>query len=246
MAKTNIERFALVFLVFCTASANAENFKVSPKSEALYFKALPYLEEIDKEDNEFFKKHHQRAAEVKPSEEQKKQYRERLQSLLNEGIPLIKQSADEGNPAAQYRLAWISSRFDPRDQVANKVCALLKTSLSHGFTPAGLQMISYCFDYVETAEFRSLIDALPNAENLYGKYYPQPTMLPSCDRLHGSQDNDVIVSLDEKGIRANLYMSVATQMSRQSLKQENLRYLQKAAQYGCNTAIERLKTSTGS
>lgn len=245
VGRINIKCLALIFLLFSTVGANAESFKITPESEALYFKALPYLDEIDKVDNDFFKKYAQRSAETKPSEDQKKQYRERLTSLLNKGIPLLKQSADEGNPAAQYRLAWISSRFEPRAQVVDKICTLLKSSLSHGFSPAGTQMLMYCFDDIKTAEFRSLIDALPNDESPLSKYYPQSTIMAICDMFHGVRIGDSIVSLDEKDIRANLYMSVATQMSRQGLEQERLRYLQKAAQYGCNGAIERLRTSSG-
>ncbi|WP_338525034.1 hypothetical protein NUH87_05100 [Pseudomonas batumici] len=240
VAKENIKRFALVFLAFCTACANAEKLKITPESEALYFKALPYLDGVDKEDNEFFNKYPPGSAEAKPSEEQKKQYRERLQSLLSKGIPLIKQSAEAGNPAAQYRLAWISSRFVPRDQVADKVCSLLRSSLNQGFTPAGLQMMFYCFDEVKTSEFRSLIDALPENEAFYSKYYPQPWMMPSCD-WSGTSYSDSIVPLNDKDFRANLYMSFATQMSTQNLKQEQLHYLNKAAEYGCAHAIERIK-----
>ncbi len=246
MVRVNIKRLALIFLLFSTVGANAESFKITSESEALYFKALPYLDEIDKEDNDFFRKYGRRSSETKPSEDQKKQYRERLTSLLNKGIPLLKQSADEGNPAAQYRLAWISSRFEPREKVVDKICTLLKSSLSHGFAPAGTQMLMYCFDDVKTTEFRSLIDALPNDENSLRKYYPQSTIMAICDMFHGVRDSDAIVSLDEKDTRANLYMSLATQMSRQSLKQERLHYLQKAAQYGCKDAIERLRTPIGS
>ncbi|WP_371315521.1 hypothetical protein [Pseudomonas gingeri] len=240
MAKKNIKHFALVFLVFCTVCANAEKLKITPESEVLYFKALPYLDGVDKEDNEFFKKYPPSSTEVKPSEEQKKQYRERLQSLLSEGIPLIKQSAEAGNPAAQYRLAWIWSRFVPRDQVADKVCSLLRSSLSQGFTPSGFQMIFYCFDEVKTPKFRSLIDALPENENFYSKYYPQPLIMPSCDWRNTSHA-DSIVLFNDKSFRAELYMSFATQMSTQNLKQEQLRYLNKAAEYGCARAIERIK-----
>ncbi|WP_416756959.1 hypothetical protein ACMGGD_23970 [Pseudomonas sp. BNK-6] len=156
---------------------------------------------------------------------------------------MLKRSAEEGNPAAQYRLALMLSTFESRDQVAEKVCTLLKSSFSNGFTPAGLQMLFYCFDEVKTPGYRSLVDALPNDETLYSRYYPQPTMMPSCDR-NSRSDSNPIVLLDEKSFRANLYMSMATQMLTQNLKQEQLRFLNKAAEHGCTRAIERLKLSS--
>lgn len=245
VVKTNIERFSLGLLFFIATFANAETVKISTESEVLYFKALPYLEKIDEAEKELFSIRRQLPANAKLPDQNKEQYLSKVLPLLKEGVPLLKHSADEGNPAAQYRLAWISSQFDPRDQVVDQVCSLLRSSLSQGFAPAGLQMIFYCFDEVKTPGFQSLIDALPESEALYSKYYPQPAMMPSCNS-GGNSDSNEIVMLDDRDFRANLYMSFATQMSRQNLKQEQLRYLDKAAKYGCARAIERLKTKVGS
>jgi hypothetical protein len=105
-------------------------------------------------------------------------------------------------------------------------------------------MINYCLDEAKTPGFRSLIDALPDSDTLFSKYYPLPTLMPGCDRSRASENN-VIALLDEKAFRANLYMSVSAEMSRQHLKQEQLAYLNKAAEYGCTRAIERLKLEAG-
>ena len=245
MAITTVERLLLAFLLLFTAFANAENVTPSLESEELYFKALPYLEQIDDVQNELINTRNQLPANTPTPEQIKEQFKNKIQPLFETGIPLLQRSAAEGNPAAQYRLAWISSLFDPYEKVADQVCLLLRASLGQGFVPAGLQMINYCFDEAKTPEFRSLIDALPDSDARYSKYYPQPTMMPGCERNHASRSN-VIASLDDKGFRANLYMSVSTQMSRQNLKQEQLSYLKKAAEYGCVSAIERLKLKAGS
>lgn len=247
MEKASLKSFFAIVSVFLAtlANANENNLKISVESEALYFKALPYLEKIDEVQNDIFNIRNQLSANEKIPDQKKEQYRDEMLTLIKEGIPLLERSAEEGNPAAQYRLALISSTFESRSQVAEKVCTLLRSSLSNGFTPAGLQMFFYCFDEVKTPEFRSLIDALPNNETLYSRYYPQPTMMPSCDSNSRSNSN-TIVSLDEKSFRANLYMSFATQMSTQNLRQEQLSFLNKAAEHGCARAIERLKLKAGS
>ncbi|OUM75967.1 hypothetical protein AUC60_00565 [Pseudomonas caspiana] len=214
---------------------------VSPKAEALYFKALPYLDEIDDLNNELFTLRRQLPDKDKFPEEKKDALTKKIRSLVAEATPLLKRSSDEGNPAAQYRLAWLAIVFEPREKVVGQVCYLLKSSLTKGFAPAGLQMISYCFDDVKTVEFRSLIDALPEPTSQYSKYYPQPVLMPRCDTARASSGKDAIGSLNEKAIRADLYMSLSTQMSRQNLRQEEIQYLHKSAEYGCTRALERLK-----
>ncbi|MBV4455156.1 hypothetical protein KVG91_21495 [Pseudomonas sp. SWRI103] len=228
-----------------TALANAVQLDVSPGAEALYFKALPLLDEIDDLNNELFKLQHQLPDKEKIPEGTTAALKDKIRSLLAEATPLLRRSSDEENPAAQYRLAWLAIGFAPREQAVGQVCSLLKSSLKKGFAPAGLQMISYCFDDVKTVEFRTLIDALPEPTSPYSKYYPQPVLMPRCDRAHASKEEKVIGSLNEQAIRADLYMSLSTQMSRQNLKQEQMRYLQKSAEYGCTRAIEQLKLKAG-
>lgn len=243
--KASLKSFLAIVSVFLAtfASANENNLKVSAESEALYFKALPYLEKIDEVQNDMFTFRKQLAVNEKVPDQKKEQYRDEMLPLVKEGMPLLKRSAEDGNPAAQYRLALMLSTFESRDQVAEKVCTLLKSSFSNGFTPAGLQMLFYCFDEVKTPGYRSLVEALPNDQTLYSRYYPQPTMMPSCDR-NSRSDSNPIVLLDEKSFRANLYMSMATQMLTQNLKQEQVQFLNKAAEHGCVRAIERIKLSS--
>lgn len=247
MEKASSNSFSAIISVFLAtlANANENNLKIPADSEALYFKALPYLEKIDEIQNNIFNIRNQLSANETFPDQKKEQYRDEMLTLIKQGMPLLERSAEEGNPAAQYRLALISSTFASRSEVSEKVCTLLRSSFSNGFTPAGLQMFFYCFDEVKTPEFRSVIDALPNNETLYSRYYPQPTMTPSCDTNSRSNSN-TIVSLDEKGFRANVYMNFATQMSTQNLRQEQLSFLNKAAEHGCARAIERLKLKAGS
>lgn len=245
MVKASLKSFFTICSVFLVTLANANNLKISAESDALYFKALPYLEKIDEVNNDIFKIRNQLSANAKFPDQKKKQYRNEMQALIKDGVPLLQRSAEAGNPAAQYRLALILSTFESRDLTVDNVCTLLRSSLSNGFTPAGLQMTYYCFDEVKTPEFRVLIDALPENETLYSKYYPQPTMMPSCDHDSRSRSNTIVL-LDEKTFRANLYMSFATQMSTRNLRQEQLTYLNKAAEHGCARAIDRLKLSAGS
>lgn len=240
MVKTSLKVFFAIVSVFLVTLTNANNLKISAESEALYFKALPYLEKIDEVQNEVVNIRNKLSANEKFPDQKKEQYRDEVQALLKEGIPFLNRSAEKGNPAAQYRLALIALTFESHEQVAEKVCNLLWSSLSHGFTPAGLQMFDYCFDEVKTPEFRSLIDALPKDETLFDRYYPQPSRMPSCD-IDSRSHSNAIVSLGEKSFRANVYMSFSTQMSTKNLKQEQLNYLNKAADYGCALAIKRLK-----
>lgn len=157
-------------------------------------------------------------------------------------MPLLKRSAEAGNPAAQYRLAFMSSN----DQLSEEeICTLLRSSLSNGFTPAGLQMFYNCSDEVKTPEFRSLIEALPKNKTIYNKYYPQPTILPICDSYSVRRSPITIVSLDEKKFRANIYMKLSVQMSVPKLKQQELSYLNKAAENGCAEAIMWLNAKSG-
>lgn len=245
MVKVSFTIFFTICSFFLVTLANANNLKISAESDALYLKALPYLEKIDEVENDILNTRNQLAANETFPEQKKEQYRNKIQTLINEGMPLLRRSAEEGNPAAQYRLALILSSFESYDQTAGKVCTLLMSSFSSGFTPAGLQMFSYCFNEVETPEFRSLVDALPANETLYSKYYPQPTLMPICNSYNRSR-SFTAVPLDEKSFRANIYMNFAIQMSKVNLKQEKLSYLNKAAEHGCALAIERLKLSAGS
>jgi hypothetical protein len=241
MTKRNIKLLSLTLLVCVATIANAESPDASPEAETLYFKALPYLDKIDEINNEIFNIRDQLPNEEKFPEKKKEELINELRTLVAEAVPLLKRSAADGNPAAQYRLARLAIGIEPREQAVGQVCSLLKSSLTQGFAPAGMQMISYCFDDVKTAEFRSLIDALPENTTSQSKYYPQPMLMPSCDRDSDSRRKNAIASLNEKAIRAELYMSLSTQISGQNLKQEKIRYLQKAANYGCRRAIERLK-----
>lgn len=242
MLKASIKICFAIASVFLVTLANASNLKISGESESLYFKALPYLEKIDELTNNLFNARDQLSNNEKIPAQKKQQYRDNVQALLKDGMPLLKRSAEDGNPAAQYRLALVSSAFESRDQVSEeKICTLLRSSLSNGFTPAGLQMFHYCSDEVKTPEFRSLIDALPKDATIYKKYFPQPTMLPTCDSTSDRRSHSAIVSLDEKSFRANLYMSLSVQMSTPNLKQEQTSYLNKAAENGCGVAIMWLK-----
>ncbi|UPF01933.1 hypothetical protein MXB02_15140 [Pseudomonas mosselii] len=245
MVKASLKSFFTICSVFLITLANANSLSISTESDALYFKALPYLEKIDETNNDIFNIQNQLSANETFPDQKKKQYRDDIQALVKEGVPLLQRSAEAGNPAAQYRLALIMSTFESRDQAVEYVCTLLRSSLSNGFTPAGLQMTYYCFDEVKTPEFRALIDALPENDTLYSKYYPQPTMMPSCDHVSHSRSNTIVL-LDEKSFRANLYMSFSTQLSTRNLRHEQLSYLNKAAEHGCARAIERLKLSAGS
>jgi hypothetical protein len=245
VVKGSLKSFFTICSFFLITLANANNLNISAESDALYFKALPYLEKIDEVDNDIFNIRNQLSTNETFPDQKKKQYRDKMQALLKEGVPLLQRSAEAGNPAAQYRLALILSTFESRDQTVENVCTLLTSSLSNGFTPAGLQMIYYCFEEVKTPEFRALIDALPENETLYSKYYPQPTMMPSCDQDSRSHSNTIVL-LDGKSFRANLYMSFSTQLLTGNLRQERLTYLNKAAEHGCARAIERLKLRAGS
>jgi TPR repeat protein len=232
--KASIKLCLAVASVFFVALANASNFKISEESEALYFKALPYLVKIDELTSNLYAARDQLPINEKFPAQKKQQYKDEVQALLKEGMPLLKRSAEDGNPAAQYRLAFMSSS----DQISEEeACTLLRSSLSNGFTPAGLQMFFICSDEAKTAGFRSLIEALPKDETIYKKYYPQPTMLPTCDIFSDRPSIFTIVSLDERSFRANLYMRLSNQMSTPNLKQEQLRYLNKAAENGCAEAI---------
>lgn len=244
MAITNVEHLSLALLLSFSTFAYAENVTHPLESEEFYFKALPYLKQIDDAQNELMNTRNKLPASTPLSEQIKEKFRSEIKPLFEAGMPLLRRSAAEGNPAAQYRLAWISALFEPYEQAVDQVCPLLRASLSQGFTPAGVQMINYCLDEAKTPGFRSLIDALPDSDTLFSKYYPLPTLIPGCDRSRASENN-VIALLDEKAFRANLYMSVSAEMSRQHLKQEQLAYLNKAAEYGCTRAIERLKLEAG-
>ncbi|MEE4877309.1 hypothetical protein V2K16_08520 [Pseudomonas alliivorans] len=222
-----------------SAITNANDHTLSSEGESLYFRALPFLQKIDELNNEIFTVRDTLSTNEKFPAQKREQAKTELQALLKEALPLLTRSAEELNPAAQYRLAVMISNFDSGQQAVDMVCTLLRASFSQGFTPAGLQMLSYCFDEVKTPEFQALIDALPDNETLYGKYYPQPTLMPSCDKDSRSRRSP-IVWIDEKSFRANLYMSYATQMSRKNHEQERLRYLKKAAEHGCDRAIDRL------
>lgn len=232
---------SIACLALATTLAQAEPLPASSESDALYFQALPYLNSINEEENRIFTLRSQLAKGEAFPQTEKERYKNTLQHLLKEAAPLIKRSSDLGNPAAQYRLAELSATFEDRDQVVGQVCSLLKASLKQGFAPAGLRMLSYCFDDVATLDYRALIDALPDTDTRYGQYYPQPVVMQLCTRTAGSATNEIILPMDEKAVRAELYLSLATQMSRQHLKVEQQHYIQRAANYGCARAVERLK-----
>ena len=242
MAKIPVVSLSFVALAFSAMTACAGPAVVSNEAQALYFKALPYLDSIDDEDNKLFNlRRHLPEGETFP-EQLKTEYKNTLRQLLNEAGPLIRRSADAGNPAAQHRLAALLAAFEPREDVVEHVCSLLKSSLKQGFAPAGLRMLSYCFEEVKTAEFRAMIDALPPEDTQYRQYYPQPVVMQICKRARGTEGENALVRLDAKAVRAELYLSLSTQMANQNLKTEQQRYRQKAADYGCARALQRLST----
>lgn len=242
MLKVSIKICFAIASVFFVALASASNFKISEESEALYFKALPYLVKIDELTSNLYAARDQLPINEKFPAQKKQQYKDEVQALLKEGMPLLKRSAEDGNPAAQYRLVFMSSIVQLSEE---ENCNLLRSSLSNGFTPAGLQMFFECSDEFKTPGFRSLIEALPKNETIYKKYYPQPTMLPTCDIFSDRRSHFTIVSLDERSFRANLYMRLSVQMSTPNLNEEQLRYLNKAAENGCAEAIMWLNAKTG-
>lgn len=234
MLKVSINTCFAITSIFLVALANASNFKISEESEALYFKALPYLVKVDELTSNLYAARDQLPINEKFPAQKKQQYKDEVQALLKEGMPLLKRSADDGNPAAQYRLAFLSSSVQLSEEEA---CTLLRASLSNGFTPAGVEMFFKCSDEVKTPRFRSLIEALPKNETIYKKYYPQPTMLPTCYIFGVRPPMFTIISLDERSFRANLFMRLSVQMSTPNLKQEQLMYLNKAAENGCADAM---------
>lgn len=132
MAKGNLGHLSLALMACFTDLANAVPLDVSPGNEALYFKALPYLNQIDDLNNELFNLQHQLSDKEKIPEGKKEALKNKISVLLTEATPLLRRSSDEGNPAAQYRLAWLAIEFDPREQVVDQVCSLLKSSLKKG------------------------------------------------------------------------------------------------------------------
>lgn len=230
--------------IFLASSAGAGELIISGESDGLYLKSLPYLARIDEIKNDIFDERDQLSANDSFPADKKRRYMDELKKLVEEALPLLTRSAEQGHPAAQYRLALAIYTFGNREENTEYTCGLLKSSLSKGFTPAALQMTYSCTSDVTTPDFRALISALPNNEDRYVRYYPQPTMMPSCDRGSRSQEKS-IVPLDEKGFRANIYMALARQMSALQHRQEQLAYLKKAAGYGCTEAINRLKVSVG-
>ncbi|MCI8210830.1 hypothetical protein AUC61_14940 [Pseudomonas sp. S25] len=111
MAKSGVGHLYLALAAWFTDLAIAVPIDVSPGAEALYFKALPYLNEIDDLNNELFNIRRQLSDKDKFPEEKKDALTKKIRLLLAEATPLLKRSSDEGNPAAQYRLAWLAIGF---------------------------------------------------------------------------------------------------------------------------------------
>lgn len=205
----------LFLSIFLVSLAHANDFKIPAESEALYFQALPALNRIDSLENDFVDSLNRLPPNGALPVQKKEQFRDVLQTEMKDALPLLNRSAEEGNPAAQYRLAWILSDIQPREQVSARVCTLLRSSLSHGFTPAGLTMLNYCLEEIDTPEFRALMDTLPEQADLYAKYFPQPTFAVSCD-LDRHAARTFSVPLDEKAAMATLFLGFAYTRSVQS------------------------------
>jgi hypothetical protein len=81
-----LKSFSLFVLFFITL-ANANNLSVSVESDALYFKALPYLEKIDEVNNDIFNTRNQLSANETFPDQKKKKYRDDMQALVKEECP---------------------------------------------------------------------------------------------------------------------------------------------------------------
>lgn len=221
------------------ATANAGTSSIQTDRDALYFKAVLLLDKID-EATARYNEMRRNATPAQHFESERKEITTQVQSYLLAVVPLLQKSAEENNPVAQFRLGLLYSNYESRDQAVKQVCALYKASLSQGFAPAALGMTGYCFDDIEQAEFRSLVDALSDEENLYKQYFPQPAILFHCDTHR--VERTAYKPMDAEGFRANLYMKLATEMGSKNLRNDQHAYLVRAAKHGCGRAIERLKT----
>ncbi len=122
-----------------SASANADVSSAQTESDALYFKALPLLDNIDKATGRYIELR-RHAIPGQPVEDESTELATKVQSYLLTAVPLLQKSAEESNPAAQFRLGQIYSNYERRDQTLKQVCALYKASWSQGFAPAALAM----------------------------------------------------------------------------------------------------------
>lgn len=154
-------------------------FQIDPRGESLYQQAVPYLEQANSK------------LEAIPSNFPTASNEDRERSLamadeagllLKPAISLLEQAAALEHPVAQYRLALIYVLLYSSDVIKEKACPLFEQSLVHGFAPPALEISSWCLAFIDTAEYRTALQAIETHSPLYEKYFPQPVVKLECRR----------------------------------------------------------------
>jgi hypothetical protein len=167
-----------LFLSVMSDVCVAQEFHIDARSEALYQKALPYLQQA-----------HSKLEAVpfnfpKANVEDKKRGLELSEEAgrdIGSAIPLLEQASELGHPVAQYRLALIYYLFNYSiDETRAKVCPLVQQSFAHGFAPSALIVSNACWDFPGEKDFNSNLKVVESNTAVYEKYYPQPAIQFEC------------------------------------------------------------------
>lgn len=155
----------------------ASTVQIDPKSESLYQQALPYLQQANDKLEAI------PADTPTASAEEKKHalaLAEEAGALLKPAIPLLEQASSLNHPVAQYRLGLIYVMLSPVDLIKEKACPLFEKSLVHGFAPPALGIPSWCWEFTDTPQYQTALQAIEARMPIYEKYFPQPAVRLEC------------------------------------------------------------------
>ena len=159
----------------CAAGA----FQIDPEADSLYRQAVPYLQKA----NSKFEAVTAITPETSAEEKQRSlDIAAQAGQMLKPAMPLLEQAAALDHPVAQYRLGMIYVLLAPSEVIREKACPLFERSLSRGFAPPALVMVSFCPAYTDTPEYKAALQVVETSTPLYERYFPQPASWLECKR----------------------------------------------------------------
>lgn len=169
------DRYLLSLLSLLPLAAMAGEPVIDPHADLLYRQALPLLEQADAQNNAL-------PLNAPPNDQELIRKVQSLDQTLQPAVALLQRAALLKHPVAEYRLALHYITYLPSEQIAAEACPLLRSSLAQGFAPAALEVMNWCSELRDSAEYRQSLERLQTRDSLYAGYYPQPAVRLECLR----------------------------------------------------------------
>jgi len=224
------DRSLLCLLCLLPLSVLAAEPVIDPHADLLYRQALPLLEKADAQSNAL-------PLDAARNDQDLIRKVQALDQTLQPAVALLQRAALLQHPVAEYRLALHYITYLPADQIAAEACPLLRSSIAQGFAPAALEVVNWCPDLRNDAEYRQALEQVPARSSLYAGYYPQPAVRLLC--LRERPQGLALQWGRQRDFQAEVYRLLAGLDARQRAS-----YVQKAVEInGCRAAQQQMLSS---